>query len=94
MPDARIIISLRDPVERAYSHYLMHVREGIQSLSFYDALVEDMKRTDQAWAISHFYVGKGCYAKQVRRYLEVFGRDRRQDRAVRRSQTRPGRQDA
>src|SRR5271170_5406180 len=76
VPDARIIISLRDPVERAYSHYLMHVREGIQSLGFYDALVEDMKRTDEAWAISHFYVGKGCYAKQVRRYLEVFGRDR------------------
>jgi Sulfotransferase family len=76
VPGARIIISLRDPVERAYSHYLMHVREGIQSLRFYDALVEDMKRTDEAWAISHFYVGKGCYAKQVRRYLEVFGRDR------------------
>jgi hypothetical protein len=76
VPDAKILISLRDPVERAYSHYLMHVREGIQSLSFYDALTEDMKRTDQAWAISHFYVGKGCYATQVRRYLEVFGRDR------------------
>jgi Sulfotransferase family len=76
VPDARIIISLRDPVERAYSHYLMHVREGIQNLSFYDALAEDMKRTDEAWAISHFYVGKGCYAKQVRRYFEVFGRDR------------------
>jgi hypothetical protein len=76
VPDARIIISLRDPVERAYSHYLMHVREGIQSLSLYDALAEDLKRTEEAWAISHFYVGKGRYAKQVRRYLEVFGRDR------------------
>ncbi len=75
VPDARIIISLRDPVERAYSHYLMHVREGIQNLSFYDALLEDMERTEEAWAISHFYVGKGCYAEQVSRYLEVFGRD-------------------
>jgi len=75
-PDARILISLRDPVERAYSHYLMHVREGIQNRGFYDALVEDMKRTEEAWAISHVYVGKGCYASQVRRYLEAFGSDR------------------
>jgi Sulfotransferase family len=76
IPDARIIISLRDPLQRAYSHYLMHVREGIQNLGFYDALVEDLDRTDEAWAISHFYVGKGCYADQVGRYLDIFGRDR------------------
>jgi len=76
VPEARIIISLRDPIERAYSHYLMHVREGIQTLGFYDALLEDMQRTEEAWAISHFYVEKGRYAGQVRRYLEVFGRDR------------------
>jgi Sulfotransferase family len=76
VPDARIIIALRDPIERAYSHYLMHVREGIQPLDFYDALQEDLGRTDPAWAISHFYVGKGQYARQVRRYLEVFGPDR------------------
>jgi len=76
VPEARIVISLRDPVERAYSHYLMHVREGIQNLGFYDALLEDMERTDEAWAISHFYVDKGRYASQVRRYLEVFGKER------------------
>lgn len=76
VPGARIIISLRDPIERAYSHYLMHVREGIQSLNFYDALMEDLDRTDEAWAISHFYVGKGRYAEQVRRYIEAFGQER------------------
>ncbi|HKD67019.1 MAG TPA: sulfotransferase [Candidatus Binataceae bacterium] len=76
VPDARIIIALRDPIERAYSHYLMHVREGIQPLGFYDALVEDLNRTNESWALSHFYVGKGQYARQVRRYLDVFARDR------------------
>jgi len=76
VPEARIIISLRDPVERAYSHYLMHVREGIQKLGFYDALLEDLERTDETWAISHFYVGKGRYADQVSRYVEIFGLDR------------------
>jgi hypothetical protein len=76
VPHARIIISLRDPIERAYSHYLMHVREGIQNLPFYEALREDIHRTGWEWGISHFYVEKGRYAAQVRRYLEVFGPDR------------------
>jgi hypothetical protein len=72
-PGARIVIALRDPIERAYSHYLMHRREGIQNLPFYQALREDLNRTDFAWGISHFYVEKGRYAAQVRRYLDVFG---------------------
>lgn len=73
VPDAKIIISLRDPLERAYSHYLMHVREGVQTLPFYDALKQDMGRTEMGWAISHFYVEKGRYATQLGRYLESFG---------------------
>jgi hypothetical protein len=76
VPHARIIISLRDPIQRAYSHYLMHVREGIQNLGFYDALQEDLHRTGWEWGISHFYVEKGRYAAQVKRYLEVFGPER------------------
>ena len=76
VPQARIIISLRDPIQRAYSHYLMHVREGIQNLPFHEALQEDLHRTGWEWGISHFYVEKGRYAAQVKRYLEVFGPDR------------------
>lgn len=75
-PDARIIISLRDPVERAYSHYLMHVREGIQTLPFYDALQQDLSRSEPSWGVSHMYVEKGRYAAQVERYLETFGPER------------------
>ena len=61
VPGARIIILLRDPVERAFSDYLMHVREGWQILSFQEAL-----RTD-------LYLEKGFYAEQVKRYLDIFG---------------------
>lgn len=76
LPHARIVILLRDPIERAYSHYLMHVREGIQKLGFYEALREDLRRTEWSWGISHFYIGKGRYAEQVRRYLDIFGPDK------------------
>jgi len=71
-PDAKIAIVLRDPVERAYSHYLMDYREGAQSREFYPALVEDMKRAEKGWGVSYLYYELGLYAQQVRRYLETF----------------------
>jgi Sulfotransferase domain len=74
VPEAKIAIILRDPVERAHSHYLMDYREGVQDLNFYDALVEDMNRRETGWGISSLYFELGQYAQQVKRYLETFQR--------------------
>ncbi|MBV8775144.1 MAG: sulfotransferase [Deltaproteobacteria bacterium] len=73
VPHAKIIILLRDPVERAYSHYLMDVREGRQDLSFREALQQDWKQSQKGWSVSQLYVELGLYAQQVQRYLDVFG---------------------
>jgi hypothetical protein len=75
-PDAKIAIILRDPVERAYSHYLMDYREGAQSRAFYAALLEDMHRSEKGWGVSYLYFELGLYARQVRRYLETFTPER------------------
>lgn len=75
-PKAKILIALRDPVERAYSHYLMDFREGMQDLPFYEALQADWNGKEKGWAISRLYVELGLYAQQVARYLEVFGPQR------------------
>jgi Sulfotransferase domain len=72
VPEARIAIILRDPLQRAHSHYLMDYREGVQNLNFYDALVEDMNRREKGWGISSLYFELGQYAQQVKRYLETF----------------------
>jgi Sulfotransferase domain len=72
VPRAKIAIILRDPVERAYSHYLMDYREGAQSRPFYEALMEDMKRSDKGWGVSYLYYELGLYAAQVKRYLDAF----------------------
>ncbi len=72
VPHAKVAIILRDPVERAHSHYLMDYREGIQDLSFYDALVRDMNRREKGWGISSLYFELGQYAQQVKRYLTTF----------------------
>jgi len=75
-PEARIAIILRDPVERAYSHYLMDYREGAQHRRFYPALLADMNRAEKGWGISYLYFELGLYARQVRRYLETFKPER------------------
>ena len=72
IPHAKIAVILRDPVERAYSHYLMDYREGAQSRPFYEALLDDMKRPDKGWGLSYLYYELGLYAEQVQRYLETF----------------------
>jgi hypothetical protein len=72
VPHAKIAIILRDPVERAHSHYLMDYREGVQDLNFYDALVRDMNQSEKGWGISSLYFELGQYAQQVKRYLETF----------------------
>lgn len=71
IPSAKIIVSLRDPIDRAYSHYLMTVRDGIQSLPFYEALLENLAGTRTSF--SCLYIELGLYYEQIKRYLDTFG---------------------
>jgi hypothetical protein len=76
VPTARIIILLRDPIERAYSHYLMRLRYGVgdKKLSFYEDLMRSYKNQENVYGKSHLYVEFGMYFEQVKRYLDEFGR--------------------
>ena len=73
VPEARILIMLRDPVDRAYSHYWNDVREGLEKRSFVDALAEEQRSGPGGWGVSSLYIDCGRYADQVARYLERFG---------------------
>lgn len=81
-PDARIIISLREPAARAYSHYRHTKRMGHEPLDFDDALrAEPDRLCDPDWdalgaAIYRYsYRTRGFYAEQIRRWLEYFDRE-------------------
>ena len=69
-----IIIVLRNPIDRAYSNYLMHVRDGREKLSFEHALDMEKQRCAANWAWGWGYVDVGLYAKQVKAYLDNFER--------------------
>ena len=75
VPHARIIMILRDPIERAYSNYLMRVRySGVKS-SFYDELIRDYRSQEKLYGKSQLYVEFGMYYEQVKRYFNIFGRE-------------------
>jgi hypothetical protein len=44
LPEVRFIVILRDPVERAFSHWWMRRCQGLESLSFTDAVAENLER--------------------------------------------------
>ena len=72
---ARIIMILRDPIERAYSNYLMWSKySGIKS-SFYDELMRDYKSQEKLYGREQLYVEFGMYYEQVKRYFDIFGRE-------------------
>jgi hypothetical protein len=75
VPDARIIISLRDPIERAYSQYLMATKYNGRKSSFYNELMKDYKSQQKLFGISQLYVELGMYYEQVKRYFDIFGRE-------------------
>lgn len=76
LPDCKIIICLRNPFERAYSHYRMNLWTGNSNeFDFYKALIEDFNHTPKVWGNAHLYTEIGLYYEQVKRYLDVFGKE-------------------
>lgn len=71
-PGAKIVIMLRDPLERAYSNYWNDVREGIEHRSFAEAVSEELAGPPGRWGVSSLYVDGGIYAERVERYLKSF----------------------
>lgn len=71
-PGARILISLRDPVERAYSHYLMMRNNGFANESFLAEAQRGLRLQGQRNIII-LRPDVGLYHEQVRRHLETFG---------------------
>lgn len=69
-----IIIVLRNPIDRAYSHYLHHVHGGRENLTFTDALNAEQERRTANWAWGWNYVNIGLYSGQVKAYVDSFER--------------------
>ncbi|MEA3038718.1 MAG: hypothetical protein QOE79_1231 [Sphingomonadales bacterium] len=84
--EPKLIVLLREPVDRAWSQYWMKVRRGEEAGSFEEVLRREAERfgpagqmpSDGSVARTSYgrqsYLGKGLYAPQIERWLSVFPR--------------------
>ncbi len=72
-PEQRFIVVLRDPAERAWSHYLHAVRFGAERASFLDAIARPAGTGEMDWTE---YVQDGLYARQLEPWLDAYPPDR------------------
>lgn len=88
MPRIKLIAMLRNPVERAYSHYQHEVRKGFETLSFQDALEQEQERLNgeserlsasqeyHSFNHRHYsYLSRGIYVDQLISWMQWFPRD-------------------
>lgn len=88
LPRTRLIFMLRNPVDRAYSHYQHRVRKGIETLGFEEAVDAEEKRLDgelermlrderyDSFAHQNYsYLSRGVYADQIPAWSRHFGED-------------------
>jgi hypothetical protein len=87
LPEVKLIALLRNPIERAYSHYQHEVRGGREPLSFVEAIDREAERLAgeeerlrnepgyYSWNHHRYsYTHRGLYVEQLRRWLQHFPR--------------------
>jgi hypothetical protein len=65
VPKARLIALLRNPIDRAYSHYQMQVKRGTEPRTFEEAIEQQHSS----------YMSRGIYVDQLLRWFEFFGKE-------------------
>lgn len=82
VPEARLIVLLRNPIDRALSHHQHMVQLGFETLPLEEALEAESSRLEAAasdGSRSYFrysYKTRGRYAEQLERWMALFPRDR------------------
>ena len=75
VPDAKLIVILRDPAERAYSSYMHLRREAYEPVAdFREALRLEDERIRMKWRHLWHYRSRGYYHRQIEHYLTLFDR--------------------
>jgi hypothetical protein len=76
LPNAKIVAVLRDPCERAYSHWVDNVTNGWEPVRDFGRALDLAEQRDQEnWWRKWDYIGHGFYAEQLKRYLDRFPAD-------------------
>ncbi|MFI5841028.1 sulfotransferase domain-containing protein [Catenuloplanes sp. NPDC051500] len=76
IPDVKLILMLRDPVDRAHSNWQHLWTAGLEpEADFITAMRREPERIAAGWAAFWHYAGLGQYGSQVQHLFELFDRD-------------------
>jgi len=88
VPNVKIIVLLRNPVDRAYSNYQHEVRLGVENLSFEEAVACEEQRllgererilSDEGYNSFNYYhftyLKRGVYVDQIKNWMDLFPRE-------------------
>jgi hypothetical protein len=81
LPEVKLIFCLRNPLERAWGNYRFTVLEGLEPLSFDDAIQCEssrIKNADGKWAEvqPHAYLYRSHYSQRILEFIKLFGKNR------------------
>lgn len=74
-PNMKLIVLLRNPIERAYSHWNMERNNNNEHLSFWDALRKENERCSEISSNQQrrfSYINRGFYSEQLKRLWKYF----------------------
>lgn len=77
VPEARLIVILRNPIDRAYSSFLYMTSRGFEPESDFErALDDESRRIDADWHHIWHYTRMGFYASQLRAFRDALDSER------------------
>ena len=73
IPTVKLIVILRDPIERAYSNFLHHIQRNLETTyNFIEGIEQEKERIQNNWWWGFHYINAGFYYAQLKRYYERF----------------------
>jgi hypothetical protein len=74
--DPKILLVLRNPIQKAFSQYTHLLRDGRETLSFWDGLQAEPDRARRGFEALWRYLGCARYSKATERFMRTFSRKR------------------
>lgn len=77
-PDIKLIFILRNPIDRAFSHWNMEFNRNWDNYTFTDAIRNESIRIQETAPMQHriySYIDRGLYVEQIKRFINTFPRN-------------------
>ncbi len=71
-PETKIVIIVRDPIDRSFSHYIQNVRRGAEHFSFKKSIEIEKIRKLNNWGFQWLYSDTSFYSERIGEFKKLF----------------------